>query len=139
MQTTDSVTVVRDLIAAVREHDLQELIEFFDDGALLRIEPSLPGSVIENYRGKERIEDWWQEFFADHGAIDASNYRASGSQVSFDATISSDRFAAIGVDPVQANVQANVNGNTIESLTITYTPESVKRIQEAVAAQRQPA
>ncbi len=139
MQTTDSVTVVRDLMAAVKEQDVQELMEFFDDGALLRIEPSLPGSVIENYRGKERIQNWWQEFFANHGTIDAGNYRASGSQVSFDATISSDRFAAIGVDPVQANVQASLDGNTVRSLTITYTPESVKRIQEAVAAQGQPA
>ncbi len=139
MQTPDSATIVKDLVTAVKEHDLQELMGFFDDGALLRIEPSLPGSVIENYRGKERIQNWWQQFFGDHGTIDASNLRTSGNQVSFDATVSSDRFAAIGVDPVQANAQATVNGNMVESLTITYTPESVKRIQQAVAAQRQPA
>ncbi len=134
----DPTSVIRDLFDAANHRDLDEVMTYFDDGATLRIEPPLPGLPLEAYLGKELIYSLWRDLLDEHSELRATNFQVQGNEVSWDTRISSDRFAQLGIDPVQARGHAIVEDSMIESLTLTLDPASVRRIQAAQAAQQQP-
>lgn len=138
MQPRDPIAEIRNLIHAVNERDLDGVMTYFPDEAVLMVEPALPGSPLQTYRGEEQIASWFQQFFGEHLELTAADIRVSGNRVSWEGTMSADRFAGMGVDPVRVRGQAIFDGSLITALTLTLTPESVKDIEAAMARQQAP-
>ncbi|MDI7278274.1 MAG: nuclear transport factor 2 family protein [Anaerolineae bacterium] len=137
MRMPDPISIVQDLIDAANRHNLLEFMTFLDDDVKARIEPTLPGSPLTVYTGKKYLQRWWQDLFDEHINIQASNFQASGNEVTWDCTMSLDRLAAMGVETVQARGHAVVEGNLIDSFTLTLTPDSARRVEEAAAREAQ--
>ncbi len=138
MQRADLASAIKDLIDSINGGNVPEAMDYFPDEAVLRVEPALPGSPMGTFRGKEMIQSWIEDLLNEHLSIDARNVKVAGNEVTWDSTISADRFSQLGVDPVQAKGRATVDDSLIKSLTFTYTPETVKKVQAAAAAQVQP-
>ena len=75
------------------------------------------------------------ELMAEHVSIVGSNFKASGNEVNWDARISSDRFAELGIDPLESRVRTVLEGSLIRSIGLNFSPDSVKKIESVTAAQ----
>ncbi len=135
MQLPEPITIVQSFVDAVNRHEIDEVVAMFDEDATLSVEPPLPGSPKRVYSGRGEIKQWLGTLMAEHLSIVASNCKASGSEVTCDARISADRFAAIGADPVQTQVRSALDGSFFRSIAFNLSKESVRRIQAATAAQ----
>lgn len=135
MQLPDPVSIMQGFVDAVNRHEMAEVLEMFDEDATLRAEPPLPGSPKPEYSGRGEIDKWLGALMAEHLSIVASNFQASGNQVTFDARMSADRFAEAGVDPVHAHVRAMLDQSFIDAITFGLSPESVEKLRAAAAAQ----
>lgn len=138
MQMPDPVSIVQNLIDAANHRELDEVMALLDDDVKVRIEPSLPGSPLGSYTGKKFVQRFWEDLFDEHLALEARNFQASGNEVTWDSILSLDRLTAMGVAMAQAEGHAVVEGSRIDSFTLTLTPETVSRIEQAMARQVQP-
>lgn len=131
----DTISIVKSLIAALNNRELDEALSMFDEGATLSTEPPLPRSPKRVYSGRGEIGQWLGELVSEHLSIVGSNFQAAGNQVDWDARISADRFDEMGIGPVQAHVRTVVDGSFIRSINFHLSPESVKKIESVAAAQ----
>lgn len=131
----DTVSIVKSLIAALNNRELDEALSMFDDSATLSAEPPLPRSPKRTYSGRGEIGQWLGELVSEHLNIVGSNFQAAGNQVDWDARISADRFDEMGIGPVQAHVRTVVDGSFIRSINFQLSPESVRKMEAVTAAQ----
>lgn len=131
----DTVSIVKSLIAALNNRELDEALSMFDESATLSTEPPLPRSPKRVYSGRGEIGQWLGELVAEHLNVVGSNFRAAGNEVTWDARISADRFDEMGIGPVQAHVRTVVDGSLIRSISFHLSPESVKKMESVTAAQ----
>jgi hypothetical protein len=127
---------VKGFVAAVNRHEMEDIMQYLTDDATVTIRPPLPNTSIESYDGKERIHDLFEQLFAEHTTIVASNLRTSGNEVNWDGRFSSDRFAQMGVDPVPVTGRTIVEGSQVSAFTVDLNPEAVSKMREAMAAGR---
>ena len=135
MQRPDTISIVKDLIDAVNNHEMDAVLRLFDDNAILSAEPPLPRSPKRIYSGRGEIGQWLGALMAEHVSIVGSNFKASGNEVNWDARISSDRFAELGIDPLESRVRTVLEGSLIRSIGLNFSPDSVKKIESVTAAQ----
>ncbi len=131
MQTQDPIAIVKNVVEAMNHREMTEVMDYFDDDATLRLEPALPGTALEAYSGKERIQTLLQGLLAEHWDANARQCRTVDGGAACEVTISADRFSELGVEPVQARVQAVLDGNLIQTLTFTFDQDSVHRVTRA--------
>jgi len=131
----DTISIVKGFVDAVNNRELDEALSMFDEGATLSAEPPLPRSPKRIYSGRGEIGQWLGELVGEHLNIVASNWKAAGNEVSWDARISADRFDEMGIGPVQAHVRTVVDGSFIRSISFHLSPESVKKMETVTAAQ----
>jgi hypothetical protein len=135
MQLPDPVSVMQGFVDAVNRHEIDQVVRMFDEGATLKSEPALPRSPKQVYNGRGEIEKWLGALMAEHLEMTASNMKASGNKVTWNARISADRLDELGVGPVQAKVQSVLEGSLIKSIAFELAPESVQKLQRVTAAQ----
>jgi limonene-1,2-epoxide hydrolase len=136
MEQPEPITVVKGFVAAVNRHEMEDIMQYLTDDATVTIRPPLPNTAIESYEGKERIHDLFEQLFAEHTTIIAGNLRTSDNEVSWQGRISSDRFAQIGVDPVEVTGRTTVEGSQVSSFMAELSPEAARKMREAAAAGR---
>ncbi len=135
MQLPDAISIVKGFVDAVNRHEMDEVVRLFDENATLSFEPPLPRSPKHTYNGRGEIEKWLDELMAEHLTIAASNWKAVGNEVTWNARLSADRFEELGIDPLQAQVRTALDGSFIRSIAFNLTPESVKKVQSVTVAQ----
>lgn len=134
MQQPDSVALVQGFIEATNRHEMEDIMQYLTDSATVTIRPPLPDTNITTHKGKEQIHKLFAGLFATHTTIVARNLQASGNEVSWEGTVSDDHLSAIGADPAQVSGRAVVEDAQISSFMVEYSPESVARIRQAMAA-----
>lgn len=85
--------------------------------------------------GRREIEKRLGTLMAEHFSIVASNLKASGSEVTWDAPLSADRFEENGANPAQARVRTVLDGNFIQAITFNLSTGSVGKLRGITAAQ----
>ena len=133
MNVPDPARIVESLSAAQNRRDLQGVLSYFADDAVLRFEPPLP-PAHPVYRGKQEIREYLRLLLADPLRVEVADIRATGNEVIWRARVSANRFRALGIDPAEVSHHALLEGGLIRSLTITYSPETARRMEEALAA-----
>ena len=115
----DPVSVVKDYDAAWNAHDVEGVMAFFTDDAIVRLEP---GAV---FSGKEQIRAGYVEPFMPGFHVDSSGHQVTGDQeggqrVTWRAMVSSDFFRQIGEEPpVERIGEAVVEGEKFKAFTGT--------------------
>ena len=122
----DPVSVVKDFDAAWNAHDVEGVIAFFTDDAVVRMEPPPPDEFGGIYTGKEQIRAGFVEPQMPSFHVESSDHQVAGHQegvgdrVIWRSMVSGDFFRQMGAEPpVGATAEALVQGDKIKSFTAT--------------------
>lgn len=129
---TDPVSVVKDFDAASNAHDVEGVLSFFTDDAVVRLEPAPPDEFGGVYTGKEQIRTGFVEPLMPGFHVDSNDdhqvaeSQEGGQRVTWRAMLSADLFRQLGAEPpVEATGEAVVEGDKFKSFTaIARLPEA---------------
>lgn len=122
-------SMIEYFIGVWNAHDVDSVVEFFTDDAVLTIVPALP-TMPDAYAGKQQILGFIQANMPGF-SVEARDYEALGNTVTWLAVISSAGPWLLGVTPVTAMAEAVLDRGKIRSLTIILSEESVTRLLTA--------
>ena len=118
----DPVSVIKDYDAAWNAHDVEAVMAFFADDAVVRMEPAPPDGSGGVYTGKERIRAGVVEPLMPGFRTESRDHRVAGHQegvgdrVIWASTVWGDFFGQMGAEPpVKATAEALVQGGKIRS------------------------
>src|ERR687894_772773 len=76
----DPVSVVKDFDAAWNAHDIEGVLAFFTDDAVVRMEPPPSDELGGVYTGKEQIRAGWVEPLMPRFHVESRDHRVAGHQ-----------------------------------------------------------
>ena len=122
----DPVSVINDFDAAWNAHDVEGVVAFFSDEAVVRIEPPPPDEFGGVYTGKEQIRAGYVEPLMPGFHVESRDHQVAGHQegvgdrVIWASTHSGDAFTQMGAEPpVESTAEAVLQGDKINSFTAT--------------------
>ena len=120
----DPVSVIKDYDAAWNAHDVEGVMAFFADDAVVKVEPAPPDEFGGVYTGKEQIRAGYVEPSMAGFHVESSDHRVAGHQegggerVTWTAMVSGDFFEQMGAEtPVKSTAVAVVEGGKLKSHT----------------------
>ena len=118
----DPVSVLKDYDAAWNAHDVEGVMAFVTDDAVVRLEPAPPDEFGGVYRGKEQIRAGYVEPLMAGFHVDSRDHQVAGHQegvgdsVIWTASVSGDFFRQMGAEPpVESNAEAVVEADKLKS------------------------
>jgi hypothetical protein len=127
MSTPDPITRVQSFDAAWNAHELNEVIEFFANDAIVRLSPPPNGGI---FSGKSQIRAWAEELLPGFH-VDSANHCVTGDEITWRVRVSADKFRSLNVDPVEGTANARFLDDKFRSLTITFDSTTAARLQAA--------
>ncbi len=122
----DPVSVMKDYDAAWNAHDVEGVLAFFADDAVVRMEPPPPDEFGGVYTGKEQIRAGFVEPTMPGFHVESSGHQVAGHQegvgdrVIWTSSVWGDFFRQMGAElPVAATAEAILEGDKIKALTAT--------------------
>jgi|GEM_PF-442106 hypothetical protein len=132
--TPDPAAVIKSLAAALNAGNVDAVMAFYADDATITHKPA-PAGQSGILTGKEQIRGFIQGLVAGNFSGEVSNLKVVGDKITLTGTLSTDTYRKLGVAPIVIAEEAVIVGGKIKSETITVTPESLAKIQAAMAAQ----
>lgn len=126
----DPMAVVQAFNEATNSGDIDRVVAFFTDDAVLTAHPSTPPDP-GIYTGKQEIRAWLEPQMQNFH-VDSRNMQVNGDTVTWDVTASGDMFRHMGIDSFDVQALAKVRDDKISGFTITQTPETVSKFQKAM-------
>ena len=132
----DPVSVLKDYDAAWTAHDVEGVMAFYTDDAIVRMEPPPPDEFGGVYRGKEQIRAGFVEPLMAGFHVESSNHQVAGHQegvgdrVIWTSRVWGDFFRQMGAElPVTGTAEAILEGDKIKFFTATNPelPEEAPR------------
>jgi hypothetical protein len=161
-QAAESVVTAFD--AALNVHDVKAGLNLFTDDALVHdaaretysaaaastsgkgpgVAPTCFASYLQPtgvcvYSGKDRIGEWLQQLVVENIQVqEVGDFQTSGSNVTWILAISDDNYRSIGIASLSEVGFATVEGNKIQFLTLSLTPDSANELQAAFVRSERP-
>jgi ketosteroid isomerase-like protein len=117
----DPVSVINDFDAAWNAHDVEGVLAFFTDEAVVRIDPPPPDEFGGVYTGKEQIRARFVEPLMTGFHVESRDHQLAGHQegvgdrVAWASTLSSDLFRQMGAEPpIEGTTEAVLEGDKIK-------------------------
>ncbi|MBI4789708.1 MAG: nuclear transport factor 2 family protein [Chloroflexi bacterium] len=129
----DLASVIKSQVDALNAGNVDAVMAFFADAATQTMQPP-PAGQSGVWTGKEQIRGFFSGLIADHFSVELSNVKMAGDKITYTCTFSTDSYKKLGVAPIVAVEDTVFEGGKIKSKTITLTPESLAKIQAAMAA-----
>jgi hypothetical protein len=122
----DPLSVINDFDAAWNTHDVEGVMAFLADDAVVRIEPPPPDEFGGVYTGKEQIRASFVEPLMPGFHVESRDHQVAGHQegvgdrVIWASTLSGDLFRHMGGEPpIESTTEAVLQGDKIKSFTAT--------------------
>lgn len=128
MSTRDWVAVIQAFDAAWNAHDLNAVMGYFDDAAIIQLAPPPPDGGI--YSGKPQIQAWVEGLLPGFH-VDSSDHCVTGDEITWRFRVTADTFRGLSADPVEGTAGARFVGDKIRSLTLTFDSATAARLQSA--------
>jgi hypothetical protein len=132
MKADKPAAVIQAVIDAANRGDVEAMADRFAEDAVLKLDPPLPG-MRPVYQGRKEIREYLQQIVSNGYHVEASGFGGTDTVVSWRSTVSGGLFGRTGVGQAQVSSQAIVQMNQILSITIHYSPETVRQLQQAMA------
>ena len=129
----DPAALIKSLVAALNAGNEDAAMAFYADDAVRTQQPP-PSGQSGVWTGKEQIRGVVKGMIADHFSVELSNLKAVGDNVTYTCTFYMDTYRQMCVAPLVVNEEAVFEKGKIKSQAVTITPESLAKIQAAMAA-----
>ena len=130
----DLASLIKALVDVLNAGNVDAAVAFFTDDATQTQQPPPSAGQSGVRTGKEQIRGFYKGLIDDHFSVELSNVKVAGDKITYTCTFSTDSYKKLGVAPIVAVEDAVFEGGKIKSKTITVTPESLAKIQAAMAA-----
>lgn len=129
----DPIAIAQAFCAAWNRHDAGAVVALFSDEGTVRLNPP-PPNERDHYDGRDEIRGWVvDEMPGFH--VDARDFKAVGSTVTFYGEVVSDEVRTNGVVPLGMDSEIKTTGDgKISSFVASLTPDTLARIQAAMGA-----
>jgi len=131
-QETDPASVVKAASERLSAGDLEGYLALWADDGTFQV-VGLP-SGPETYKGKEQLRSEFEDEIANHIEIQVEVLKVEGDTVTTRTTSWHDFTRQIGVAPLEATEVYVIKNGKIASETWTLSPESLDKLQAALAA-----
>ena len=130
----DPAAVVAAYAAALNAGDLGRVLAFYADGAVHAALPAVEGSGV--CLGKAQFRMYYEQAVAHRDRIEvvAGSLAVDGDRVTFAARLASDPWRALGLEHLEAEVEAVVEGGRFVSHIAVLTPGSMRELLTAQGA-----
>jgi ketosteroid isomerase-like protein len=125
----NKVSVIENFLNAWNDNDVDGVLGFFTDDAVITIVPAMP-NMPDVYAGKPQIRRFVQTNIPDF-SVDARDYEVMGNTVTWLTAVSSTGPWFLGASPLTAMAEAVLQRDKIRSLTVILSQESVARLLAA--------
>ena len=133
-QDTDPMSIVNAWLDALNAGDIDAALSYLaDDAVLTFIPPPIPGDD-GIFSGKEEIKGWYEGVAAANGVTTISDCQVVGEKVTCLDTYTDADLQNMGVDFIDMEWAATVRDSKIQGYTVTMTPESLAKLEAAMAA-----
>ncbi len=124
VQRYDTAAVVQAYVAAVNAGDLEWILAMYATDAVHVALPAAEGSGV--CLGKEQVRLFYEQGVAngDHIEVVDGTLEAVGDRVTFLARLSSDPWRKLGLEALEANVEAVVTDGRFTTHVVMLTPGS---------------
>ena len=129
-QETDPAALFTALADALNAGDVDAALALVADDAVLTF-PDL-GYV---FTGKEEIRGWYEGLVAQNLHAEPSDFQIDGDRMTWSNKVSIDDWRALGIAPLDYTGEGTVQDGKIKSYTETMTPQSLAKLQAAMAQQ----
>ena len=130
-QETDPASVVKAASERLSAGDLEGYLALWADDGTFQV-VGLP-SGPETYKGKEQLRSEFEDEIANHIEIQVEVLKVEGDTVTTRTTSWHDFTRQIGVAPLEATEVYVIKNGKIASETWTLSPESLAKLQAALA------
>jgi len=124
--TADPRAVVDAFDAALNAGNVEATVALFAPDAVIRTQ----GRV---YAGTGQIRALFTELVAQHIRFDSADHKVTGDTETHTATVSRDDWRNLGIAWLDASAEVVLQAGKIRTFTVTYTPDSLERLQAAQA------
>ena len=125
--------VIRAYIDAVNAGDMEAALACWADDGTFTVLPAA-FTVQSTLTGKAQIRSLAEAFAAQHSRTELEDLREDGERVTARARSALDSVGRLGIDALEAAVEAIVRDGKIQSATYTFTPKSAGLLETAQAA-----
>jgi len=125
-QGPDPASVVDAFDAALNAGNVEGAVALFAPDAVIRTQGG-------TYMGPVQIRALLRELVQQHIRFESSDQQVKGDTETHTAVVSRDDWRNLGIAWLDASAVVVVQGGKIRSFTVTYTPDSVSRLQAAQA------
>jgi hypothetical protein len=132
-QETDPESIVRAAGDALVAGDVDAALANLTDDVVVTIIPP-PEGTTGVLTGKEETRAWYEQLVAWNFEAEFSNFQVVGNKATWTTKACADPFRALGICPLEYHAEAVFEGGKIKSYTDTMTPESLEKLQAAMAA-----
>lgn len=126
--------VVEDYVAAVNAGDLEAILALYADDAVHVALPAAEGSGV--CVGKAQFGLWYAQSVADRDRVEVvdGTLAVAGDRVTFLARLTSEPWRALGIEQLEANAEAVIEGGRITTHVVMLTPGSARALLSARGA-----
>ncbi|PJF42902.1 MAG: hypothetical protein CUN55_09475 [Phototrophicales bacterium] len=126
---SDLIAITQEFDAKWNSNNVEDVVNFFGEGAVVRTVPPLPGAP-ESFTGKAEIRGFVQMLIPNF-SVTSKNHRQVGNKVTWFATVTSDTIRQMGVDTMDAECEAIIENGKIKSFTPAFTQETLEKLASA--------
>ena len=133
-QETDPASVVMAIVEPLNAGDIDTMMAFFADDAVVKLVPALPPGSPDTFTGAEEIRAWFEGLVAMNFEIHIEVLQVEGDTVTTKTSTWADPTREMGVAPLVATEVYTVQDGKIKGFTWTISDESLAKLQAAMAA-----
>ena len=134
-QETDPESVIRAIIEAINDKNVDDALALVADDAVITIVPPPPG-ITGVFTGKEEIRERYEMYVAHNEYTELSNFEVRGDKATWSAKVSADEFRALGLASLDFNAEGIVQGGLLKSYTFTMTDCALAMLEGAIALEQ---
>lgn len=129
----DPGATVKAIVDALNAGNVDAVLAFYADDAVRTQQPP-PSGQSGVWTGKDQISAVTKSLIDDHFSVEMSNLKVTGNQANYTCTFSTDTYRKLGIAPLVVTEETVFDGSKVKSQKVTITPESLAKIQAAMAA-----
>ncbi len=121
--------VVQAFDAAWNSRDIDRVLGFFNETAVVRFIYPPPYPEPDTYAGKDEIRQMLEGYLAGDFRLRSSDCRFIGHQMTWQFTMSSNRFRSLGVDEATGSAGAVLDAGKISHFTVSFSEETTAALE----------
>ncbi len=121
--------VVQAFEAAWNAGDIDRILQFFNDTAVVRFMYPPPYPEPDTYTGKDEIRRMLEGYLSGDFHMQSSDSRFIGHQMTWQFRMASDRFRSLGVDEATGSAGAVLDGGKISHFTVSFSEDTTAALE----------